>query len=185
MSQPADLAGGAARPCHVGHHGVALVGPLSAALSGSVLLCKLAESAMDSRRCDKDAWANAAIARSSAKRPGRPSLRHQFVFATNALTRTITFEVRIMELECEPRRPSLEQRSYWKTKGPKLVTAARTRLVAALRNALGEVLKPWLVKVDKNITHNQKIIKESNRVKTLNVREEKFSVNRNNLITEE
>ena len=27
-----------------------------------------------------------------------------------------------------------------------MVTAARTRLVAALRNALGEVLKPWLVK---------------------------------------
>ena len=26
------------------------------------------------------------------------------------------------------------------------MTAARTRLVAALRNALGEVLKPWLLK---------------------------------------
>jgi hypothetical protein len=46
-------------------------------------------------------------------------------------------------------------------------------------------LKPWLVKANQNVTHNQKIINELNRVKTVNINQEKFSVNRGNLITEE
>lgn len=43
---------------HVGHNGVAVVGPLGAALSGYALLCGLAESALITSRCDKNAWAN-------------------------------------------------------------------------------------------------------------------------------
>ena len=43
----------------VGHNGVALVGPLGAALSGAALLCKIAEAAQVTQKCDKDAWANA------------------------------------------------------------------------------------------------------------------------------
>jgi len=42
-----------------GHNGVALIGPLGAALSGAALLCKIAEAAMVTDKCDQDAWANA------------------------------------------------------------------------------------------------------------------------------
>ena len=46
-------------------------------------------------------------------------------------------------------------------------------------------LKPWLMRVEKNQTHNHKIIDQLRRVKVLDVRQETFYVNRANLITEE
>merc|ERR1712224_777162 len=43
----------------VGHNGVALIGPLGATLSAAAFVCKIAEAALITQRCDKDAWANA------------------------------------------------------------------------------------------------------------------------------
>jgi len=46
-------------------------------------------------------------------------------------------------------------------------------------------LKPWLNQAQKNITHSQKIIKELERIKILDIKKTTFSINRSTLITRE